>query len=70
MAKKMSIFDEEYRVIAIEGDSLVIQGILTGNILTITNPELESPLSLEEYPLGKRIVLSDPSDASTNQDYN
>lgn len=38
MAQKISIFDEQYRVIAIEADSLVIRGIFSGNVLTIVNP--------------------------------
>lgn len=66
MAKKVTIFDEQYRVIAIEADSLVIRGTLSGNVLTILNPEPQAPLSLEDYPLGKLIALSDPSTAPSN----
>jgi hypothetical protein len=66
MARKTSIFDEQYRVIAIEGDSLVIRGILSGNVLTILNPEPAAPLNREDYPLGKLIALSDPSAAPSN----
>ena len=66
MARKTTIFDEQYRVIAIEAGSLVIRGILSGNVLTICNPEPETPLSREEYPLGKLIALSDPSAAPSN----
>jgi hypothetical protein len=61
MAKRMSIFDEQYRVVAIESDRLVIRGILSGHVLTILNPEPEAPLTPEDYPLGKLIALSDPS---------
>lgn len=61
MAKQLSIFDEQYRVVAIEADRLVIRGILSGHILTIINPEPQTPLTLEDYPLGKLIALSDPS---------
>ncbi len=39
MEEKPSIFDERYRVVAIDGDRLVIRGILTGDVLTIINPE-------------------------------
>jgi len=66
MAKKTSIFDEQYRVIAIEADSLVIRGIISGNVLTIVNPEPASPLTREDYPPGKLIALSDPYSAPLN----
>jgi len=62
----MSIFDERYRVVAIEGDRLLIRGILTGDVLTIINPEPETPLTPEEYPAGKLIALTDPSTAPLN----
>jgi hypothetical protein len=61
MAHKMSIFDEQYRVVAIDGDRLHIRGILSGNILTIINPEPAVPLTHSDYPPGKLIALSDPS---------
>jgi hypothetical protein len=62
----MSIFDEQYRVVAIEGDRLVIRGILSGEVLTIVNPEPETPLTPEDYPPGKLIALSDPSQTPLN----
>jgi hypothetical protein len=62
----MSIFDEQYRVVAIEGDCLVIRGILSGDVLTIVNPEPETPLAPEDYPPGKLIALTDPSAGPTN----
>ena len=62
----MSIFDEQYRVVAIAGDSLVIRGILSGEVLTIVNPEPGTPLTPEEYPPGKLIALTDPSEAPLN----
>jgi hypothetical protein len=65
-ARKMSIFDEQYRVVAIEGNRLLIRGILTGTVLTIVNPEPATPLSEEDYPLGKLIALTDPSDTPAN----
>ncbi|MGA6988052.1 MAG: hypothetical protein WBZ01_18485 [Terriglobales bacterium] len=64
--EKPSIFDEQYRVVAIEGDRLVIRGILSGDVLTIVNPEPETPLTLEDYPPGKLIALTDPSVAPLN----
>ena len=61
MEKQPSIFEEQYRVVGIEGDRLVIRGILSGAVLTIVNPEPETPLTPEEFPPGKLIVLTDPS---------
>jgi len=66
MGKRLSIFDEQYRVVAIEGDRLFIRGILSGEVLEIVNPEPETPLTQEEFPQGKLIALSDPSTAPAN----
>ena len=57
----MSIFDEKYRVVAIEGDRLLIRGVVSGEVLTIVNPEPDTPLTQEDYPQGKLIALTDPS---------
>lgn len=57
----MSIFDEQYRVVGIEDGCLVIQGVVTGNVLTIVQPESDEPLTDQHFPLGKLIALSDPS---------
>jgi hypothetical protein len=56
----MTIFDEEYRVIAVERHRLTIRGVCTGNVLVIN---AETALSEEEYAPGKLIVLSHPSTA-------
>ena len=61
-----SIFDEQYRVVAIESDRLVVRGILSGQVLTIMNPEPESPLNQNDFPPGKLIALSDPSAVPLN----
>jgi len=66
MGERMSIFDEQYRVVAIEGDRLFIRGILSGDVLAIVNPEPETPLTQEDYPPGKLIALTDPSTAPLN----
>jgi hypothetical protein len=66
MGRQPSIFDEQYRVVAIKGDKLVIRGVVSGNVLTIVNPEPSTPLTPEEYPPGKLIALSDPSSSPTN----
>ena len=56
-----SIFEEQYRVVAVESDRLLVRGILSGEVLTIINPESEIPLTTEEYPPGRLISLTDPS---------
>jgi hypothetical protein len=63
---EMSIFDQKYRVVAVENDRLVVRGILSGEVLTIVNPVPETPLRQEDYPPGKLIALSDPSTAPPN----
>lgn len=61
-----SIFDEQYRVVSIDGDRLLVRGIRSGQVLTIVNPEPATPLSERDYPPGKLIALSDPSLAPQN----
>ena len=61
-----SIFEERYRVVAVESDRLLVRGILSGAVLTIVNPEPETPLTEEDYPPGKLIALTDPSSAPLN----
>ena len=63
---RMSIFDEKYRVVSIQGDQLVIRGEVSGEVLTIINPEPATPLNHEDYPPGKLIALSDPSATPLN----
>jgi hypothetical protein len=61
----MTIFDEKYRVIAVERQSLVIRGILSGNVIVIkTDPEF--PLTEETFHRGNLIVLSDPATVAAN----
>ena len=57
----MAIFDQTYRVVAVESQCLTIQGILSGEIMTIVNTAPDSPLTQEDHPLGQLIVLTDPS---------
>ncbi len=57
----MAIFDETYRVVAVESQRLTIQGNLSGDIVTIVNTVPEAPLRQEDYPVGQLIALSDPS---------
>jgi hypothetical protein len=62
----MSVFDEKYRVLKVEGDRLLLRGVHSGDVLTILNSEPETPLTQEEYPVGKLIALTDPSGAPLN----
>lgn len=62
----MEIFDEKYRVVAVERDRLLLRGVESGDVVTILNSEPEIPLTQEEYPLGKLIALSDPSNSPVN----
>jgi hypothetical protein len=61
-----SIFGEHYRVVAVEQNRLRVRGILSGTVLTIINPEPETPLTQENYPPGKLIALTDPSTEPLN----
>jgi hypothetical protein len=63
---EMSIFAEQYRVVAVHGDRLVVRGILSGQVLTIVNPAPDTPLNQFDFPPGKLIAITDPSSAQPN----
>ena len=63
---RVAIFDEKYRVVAVESQSLTIRGVRSGEVLTIINPDPATPLTPAEYPPGKLIALSDPSTSVQN----
>jgi hypothetical protein len=60
------IFREKYRVIAVEAQSLLLQGVHSGELLKIQNADSAHPLTEEEYPVGKLIALSNPSTGLEN----
>ena len=60
------LFSEKYRVVAVEAERLTIEGVVTGIVLTIINSDPATPLTAEQYPLGKLIALSDPSASVPN----
>jgi hypothetical protein len=62
----MSVFDEKYRVVGIDGNRLLVRGVHSGDVLSILNSEPESPLSHTDYPVGKLIALTDPGTAPRN----
>ena len=66
MKTTKSIFEEQYRVVAVESDRLLIRGTHSGQVLTIINPEPETPIRPEDYPPGRLIALTDPSAAPLN----
>jgi hypothetical protein len=65
-APKGAIFEEKYRVVAVDGQRLTIRGVRSGKVLTIVNPDPNTPLTPAEYPPGKLIALSDPSRSPAN----
>jgi len=65
-AENRKIFDEEYRVLAVESQRLTIQGVRSGQVLTIETQNPEAPLTPAEYPPGKLIALSDPTSTRPN----
>ena len=57
----MAIFDEEYRVVALQDYRLTVRGVCTGTVLVINaDPDILKP---EDFPVGKLIALSDPLSA-------
>lgn len=58
-AEERDIFEEAYRVVAVENESMTIRGVRSGKVLTIVSPTI--PLTEAEYPPGRLISLSDPS---------
>ena len=62
----MTMFDETYRVIAVEEQSLTIQGNISGEVLTIITADPEISLSEEDYRIGQLIALSDPNASGVN----
>jgi hypothetical protein len=64
--RDMAIFEQQYRVIAVDAQSLILKGVVTGDVLTIRNADGAAPLSEEDYPPGKLIALNNPSDKDAN----
>jgi hypothetical protein len=60
----MSVFDENYQVLSVDGDRLLVGGVRSGDVLTIVSFEPYTPLNENEYPVGKIISLTDPGETS------
>ena len=56
-----ALFRERYRVVAVDEQSLVLKGVRSGEVITITNADPSTPFTTTDYPLGKLIALTDPS---------
>lgn len=63
--EETAIFEENYRVIAVDQQGLLLRGVRSGDVLRITNADSETPLTEEDYPPGKLIALTDPSSTQT-----
>lgn len=66
MKYNSAIFDDTYRVIAVDEGSLTIRGLRSGETLTIVTPDAGSRFSASEYPPGLLIALSDPLTTPVN----
>ena len=62
----MSVSDKNYRVVGVERDRLWLRRVHSGDVLSVLNSEPETPLTQDNYPLGKVIALTDPSSAPLN----
>jgi len=62
----MALFDETYRILAVESQSLTVRGTVSGEVIRIVNTNPEIPLSEKEYPVGQLIALSDPTSSPVN----
>lgn len=60
------IFNETYRVIAVDAQVLILRGVSSGEVLTIQNANPQNPLTEKDYPPGKLIALSSPSSDVTH----
>ena len=61
-----AIFEQRYRVVAVDERNLVLKGIHNGEVVTIVSADPTTPFTQEDYPLGKLIALSDPSQSAVN----
>lgn len=61
----MAIFDEHYKVIAVESLRLTIRGVRSGNVLVI-KADPDNPIGQQDFHVGELIALSDPASAPLN----
>ena len=53
-----AISQEQYRVIAFDGDHLLIRTVQSGQILTIVKPQPETSLNERDLPPGMLVILA------------
>jgi hypothetical protein len=61
-----AIFEQRYRVVAVDERNLVLRGVHSGEVVTVVCADPATPFSSEEYPPGKLIALSDPSQGTSH----
>jgi hypothetical protein len=61
-----AIFTQRYRVVAVDERNLVLKGIHSGDVVPLVSADPTVPFTQEDYPLGKLIALSDPSQGVAN----
>jgi hypothetical protein len=61
----MTIFDENYRVVAVESHRLTIRGVVSGKVFVIKTDPATS-VTEGDYLLGKILALTDPSTAPSD----
>ncbi|HEY1262855.1 MAG TPA: hypothetical protein VGF06_04975 [Terriglobales bacterium] len=59
--KEPAIFTEKFRVVAVDAHNLVLRGVRTGELVTITNADPSTPFTQKDYPPGKLIAITDPA---------
>jgi hypothetical protein len=62
----MTTFNEQYRVVSVESQRMVVRGVRSGEVLTIMNSQPDIPLREEDYPPGGLISLTDMSISPKN----
>ncbi len=62
----MAIFDQTYRIIAVDSHCLTIRGNVSGEVLTMVNTASEFPLTQKGFLVGQLIELTDPSASAPN----
>jgi hypothetical protein len=59
-----SVFREQYRVVAVQSDCLLLRGTISGHMVTVVNGDPRAHISPDAFPVGKLIALTDPSKES------
>ena len=60
------LFNEPYRVLAVDDEDLIVRGVHSGEVLTIRHAESGMPISKDQYPVGGLLRLEDPGATPEN----